>query len=145
MKILNEICDWKKCTGCCACMNVCPVSCIEMMENDIGEIHPTIRNDQCIDCGKCIVSCPDNAQLEFKYPKKVFASWTKNKEKRLKCASGGIATLMSEHVIFSDGIVYGTAFDAYLNPHCKRANSLQTLEGFKDRSTYRVLLAKFTN
>ena len=43
------------CTGCGACVDVCPVDAIEMVD-DTAEI-----SDACIDCGQCVDECPVEA------------------------------------------------------------------------------------
>lgn len=39
---MQEICPREKCTGCAACYNVCPKNCIQMKENEYGEVQPFI-------------------------------------------------------------------------------------------------------
>lgn len=125
------ICEADKCTGCCACLNVCPTDCISLVENDLGEIHPHVASDQCVKCNKCIKACPANGDLVFVSPKKVLANWSTDVAKRRICASGGIATTMSEYVIQSGGVVYGTRYDTDLTPICCRVDSLVELEALK--------------
>ncbi len=48
--------DKNKCTGCGACINVCPVSAIIMKEG-----KAEIDMDKCIRCGKCHDVCPVDA------------------------------------------------------------------------------------
>ena len=50
---MQEICPREKCTGCAACYNVCPKNCIQMKENEYGEVQPFIVEKECIDCGSC--------------------------------------------------------------------------------------------
>jgi coenzyme F420-reducing hydrogenase beta subunit len=102
-----------------------------MQENDMGEIHPSIDSEKCIDCSKCIKICPNNVQIIFRHPKKALASWMTDSKKRKTCASGGIATVMSEYIIKKKGVVYGTRYDEGLNPICKRVTSLEELEKLK--------------
>lgn len=49
--------DPKTCTGCEACLDVCPIDCIEGKK---GFIHMIDELD-CIKCGKCIAVCDDEA------------------------------------------------------------------------------------
>ncbi len=44
-----------KCTGCGACMDVCPAEAIRMTDG-----HATITME-CIDCGACPRVCPEGA------------------------------------------------------------------------------------
>lgn len=46
----------ENCTGCGACVDMCPVDAIKM-EGDL----PVIETDWCIGCGVCSVPCPANA------------------------------------------------------------------------------------
>jgi ferredoxin len=48
--------DKDTCTGCEACVDVCPVDAIEM-----GEGKAVISADDCIDCGQCVDECPVDA------------------------------------------------------------------------------------
>ena len=56
---MQEICPREKCTGCAACYNVCPKNCIQMKENEYGEVQPFIVEKECIDCGSCHRVCPN--------------------------------------------------------------------------------------
>ena len=45
----------------CPAVMVCPVDAL----SQIGESAPSVNNDKCIDCGKCVQYCPIGAlQLE---------------------------------------------------------------------------------
>ena len=43
--------DNSKCTGCGACVDVCPVDAIKI------ENGKAVINDDCVDCGACISQC----------------------------------------------------------------------------------------
>ena len=47
--------DKEKCTGCSACVEVCPVNAIKI-ESDKAAI-----SDECVECGACINQCPNEA------------------------------------------------------------------------------------
>ena len=47
------------CSGCTACMSVCPVNAIEMVRDSEGFKYPVINKEKCIDCKKCIKVCPN--------------------------------------------------------------------------------------
>ncbi len=55
------IIDQKGCTGCHACIPVCPVDCIEQVP---GEVHPDFMRlvevdlERCIGCEMCADICP---------------------------------------------------------------------------------------
>ena len=70
---MTTICEKDKCTACFACVNACPRQCITMKEDETGCLHPHVDESKCIDCKLCQKSCPNNAQLDFKYPSKCYA------------------------------------------------------------------------
>ena len=45
-----------KCLGCKACVSICPVGAISMVEG-----KAVINQSQCIHCGKCLTICPQEA------------------------------------------------------------------------------------
>ena len=47
----------EKCTGCSACVAVCPVHCIQLIENEEGFLYPQVDEAKCINCGKCVEHC----------------------------------------------------------------------------------------
>ncbi|MCK5706826.1 MAG: 4Fe-4S binding protein [Candidatus Aureabacteria bacterium] len=52
---MAAIVDSSKCTGCGACVGVCPVEAITI------ENGKAVINDLCIDCGACVGACPVEA------------------------------------------------------------------------------------
>ena len=49
--------DKKKCIGCAACVQICPVSAISMGPDGKAVIDPEV----CIKCGSCEPCCPVEA------------------------------------------------------------------------------------
>ena len=47
--------DVDKCTGCSACVDVCPVNVIKI------EGNKAVISDECIGCGACVSACPVDA------------------------------------------------------------------------------------
>ena len=48
-----------ECSGCAACANNCPVKALVMKRDTLtGFLYPEINNDICVNCGKCMDSCP---------------------------------------------------------------------------------------
>lgn len=72
-----EIKDKAKCTGCRACEQLCPVKCIEMVEDEEGFIFPKIDEEKCINCGLCKNRCPQLKEKEEERKKKYICCKTK--------------------------------------------------------------------
>lgn len=125
------ICDENKCTGCGACVNLCPTDSIKMKENIYGEIHPEINEQKCVKCKKCVRLCPSNLNPVLSEPKKVYAGWRKEDKFMRDSASGGIGAVLAENWVRLNGIVFGTKYDSDFCPHIKAENSLEGIEGFK--------------
>ena len=53
-----EIIQKERCNGCHACLNICPVQCIEMKVDSEGFKYPEVDYNKCIKCGLCIEVCP---------------------------------------------------------------------------------------
>ena len=127
-----EICKHDECTGCYACVAVCPHGSIYIQEDKYGELHPVVDEDKCVHCNACIKTCPNNNSREGVWPIKCYASWITDKAKRSLCASGGIGTILGEYVIlYKHGVVYGTAYDEDFTPRVTYTETLEGLEKFK--------------
>ena len=110
----EEICEHNKCTGCAACVNVCPKKCISMQVSDLGFDYPVIDNSKCIDCKICLKTCPvRNEYVDDKKNPKTYAAFNKNDEIRKLSSSGGIFSLLAEHIILNNGVVYGAVWDEH--------------------------------
>jgi NAD-dependent dihydropyrimidine dehydrogenase PreA subunit len=59
--MVSVVVDHEKCTGDAVCVSVCPVNVFEMQ--DVGGAQKAVvpREDDCIACMACTVSCPENA------------------------------------------------------------------------------------
>ncbi|MCM1214438.1 MAG: polysaccharide pyruvyl transferase family protein [Lachnospiraceae bacterium] len=99
-----------KCTGCSACLNVCPNQAIEMQSDNEGFLSPEI-NEQCIDCGLCAEICPSITKSpHLNQEPKCFAVWARS-QYREQGSSGGVFACIAEHILNMNGTVYGAAFE----------------------------------
>lgn len=131
---MENICDKKLCTGCFACVNICPQNCISMKLDDKLCIAPSIDNDRCIDCGLCQRTCPVNNPVEKHAVRRTFAAYASNKEINKASTSGGIATTIATKIIDNGGVVYGSAFTDIPNAdviRCEKLDELKRLQGSK--------------
>ncbi len=108
--MMIEICNRIECTGCEACVSVCPVHCIVMKENNDGFYYPRIDNKKCIKCKKCIGICPNNVKLKKGSPG-FYMGWHKNLDVLLNSSSGGAFTAIAELIIKENGVVYGACLN----------------------------------
>ena len=108
---MEEIVSKNKCTGCTACMNICPKKAISMIENSEGFKYPVIDQNKCINCGLCKKTCPVVNTKENKSLNKCYVGYAKDEDIRFNSSSGGIFSLLANYVLDMDGIVIGAAFD----------------------------------
>ena len=63
----------EKCTGCYACVNICPKNCIHMEEDENGAIYPVIDKTKCVECNLCKKICPSINKVKTYYQKEYLA------------------------------------------------------------------------
>jgi len=113
-----ELCDEKDCTGCMACVNVCPNEALDIVTDKEGFDHPKLNEKHCVDCGLCEKACPIlNPIIRNIKEQQVYACWTNDKQLRLKSSSGGLFTELARVVLLKGGIVFGVALDKNLTVH----------------------------
>lgn len=105
------ICNHDKCTGCAACKDVCPKQCITMQPDDLDALHPVVDESICINCGLCEKTCPNNRELSYKLPHKVWAAWSNDSDVRRTSASGGVACELYRYWIKNGGVATGVVYD----------------------------------
>jgi len=106
-----RITNKENCTGCHACVNICPQECIFMKADDEGFLYPYVNNNRCIDCGSCESVCPIANIAANNNKAKVYACINKDESIRLDSSSGGIFTLIAEQILLNGGIVFGVIFN----------------------------------
>ena len=108
-----------ECSGCTACMNICPVSAITMKPDREGFLYPLIDNDKCIHCHKCLSICPFKEERikEACSPQDilplmgVYAGRLKDREQLLSSSSGGVFTAISDLFLREGGAVVCSTYD----------------------------------
>lgn len=126
-----EICSKDLCTGCGACLNICPHSAIDMLENNIGYIYPTIDAGKCVDCGLCVKICPVNHPIEKKSPLQAYAVYSKTEKDRDTSASGGASSVITSHILLDGGVIYGSVQNSYTDIKCERISDLKDVSKIK--------------
>lgn len=130
MNNVENVVPHDDCTGCAACMNVCPVDAIQMAEVEIGHIFPIV-SDKCIDCGKCVRICPAINDMHRNTMKQVFASWARNVDEHMTSTSGGVASVAARKIISDGGRVYGCTFENRAGVIHKGIKSLEDVDSLK--------------
>jgi coenzyme F420-reducing hydrogenase beta subunit len=110
-----EIKKPEDCSGCYACFNICPETCIEMVDDREGFFYPKVDNSKCIRCSLCVKICPLINIKERVNTNRSYACINKNESIRVNSSSGGVFTLLAESIINSGGVVFGAGFDVEFN------------------------------
>lgn len=106
-----EIKDKSNCTGCHACMCICPRKCIEMREDPQGFRYPYVDKVKCIECGLCESVCHMKKDVHTIDGSSAFAAINKDESERMRSSSGGIFIETAKWVISRGGSVYGAALN----------------------------------
>lgn len=106
-----NIIDKKDCSGCHACMAICPFNCIEMIADQEGFLYPKVNKKICTECNRCENVCPVLRDRKTGEPPKAYAGWCHDENIRLDSSSGGVFSVLMKHALIKNGIVFGAAFD----------------------------------
>lgn len=133
---MTAICPRDRCTGCAACINICPQECINMISDTEGFLYPVVDQERCTNCGFCRDICPilHIDELDLRVPQKVYACWNNDEETRFRSSSGGAFSALAEHVLGEGGVVFGAAFDDDMkvkHVFISKKEELQQLRGSK--------------
>ena len=108
-----KITDKRKCTGCSACVNICPKKAITFECDKAGYNYPVVDSKKCIDCSLCDKICPmiNPVDVDNNYDEPlVKAAWNKDEQIRINSTSGGIFTAIAQRFIEKDGYVVGAEY-----------------------------------
>ena len=119
------------CTGCGTCVEVCPFSAIKLIEDDFGQYKPCIDKYLCKNCHACRIFCPENNDTLLKDSIVCYAAISKNEYLYDTTSSGGVATVIANHIIDEGGIVYGAGYFEAIIKHIrvKTKNELEYIKG----------------
>lgn len=108
---MDKIIEKKLCSGCTACMNICPKEAISMIKDKEGFKHPVINQDRCIDCNLCKKTCPILNTVKNESINKCYVAFNKDDKEREKSSSGGVFDILARAILNENGIVIGASFD----------------------------------
>lgn len=118
------------CTGCTACVQICPRHCISTQADSEGFLYPVVDEDTCIDCGLCENVCPVLHPYVACMPQDVYAAFNTDEETRMQSSSGGLFFLLAEKTIADGGVVFGARFDDEWQVVMDWADTLQGVKSF---------------
>ena len=98
------VCEKDQCTGCMACINICPKNAISIKDN-ICSYNAEIEETKCIKCGVCHRICQNNYKVVFKAPQYWFQGWAQDSVLRNGGSSGGVASAIISGFIKSGGYI----------------------------------------
>ena len=109
---ISRVTDPRLCTGCSACVFVCPEKAISMLPDSEGFLRPSIDSEKCVGCRKCVGYCPANGMRIGNASAPIFsrAAYADNMGLRMSCASGGIFSRLAEIFVANGGTACGAAF-----------------------------------
>ena len=121
----------KECSGCTACMNICPKNAIKMIEYKEGFKYPYIDKEKCINCGACFKICPNIKKDETNTIKEIYGVKHKDKNEQKTSRSGGAFVALSDYVLDLDGVVYGVELKEDFSAVHNRAVNKEQRDKFK--------------
>ena len=129
-----SLADKQKCTGCMACLQTCPVKCISVREDNIGDLYPYIDRDICLECGSCVKMCPEistNQEDSFKKANQAYAVWSLNANNRSASASGGAATEFYESALNQGYWICGVKYEEQYHVRHSLTKDLKEISAFR--------------
>ncbi len=99
------------CTGCYACIQICPKQCISMQPDEEGFLYPVIDKNRCINCELCEKVCAVAHPFPMREPLSTYAGRSKQEKYLSLGSSGGIFQPLAEKVIAEGGVVFGARFN----------------------------------
>ena len=103
----------EECTGCGACVVICPKQAITMCPDEEGFLYPKVDQALCISCDLCEKRCPAGREYPEYHPLRL-AMQNKDEKIRKKSSSGGAFTALARSVLNQGGVVFGASFDGTL-------------------------------
>ena len=101
------------CSGCAACVVVCPKNAISLKLNKVGFYEAFLNEDLCIRCGKCQMVCNryQNVQGVSLYDAVHYAMQSQNSDVVRNCSSGGLAYELAAQAMENNEVVVGCIYN----------------------------------
>mgnify|MGYP000077325663 FL=1 len=122
------------CSGCTACVSICPKGAIDMVDDGLGFKYPKVDYSKCVKCGSCTIVCAFrrdySVDLNFDKP---YCYAVRHKELyEIETSRSGAAFIaLSDYVIENGGVVYGAGYKEHFKIAHKRAATKEERNEFK--------------
>lgn len=124
------------CSGCTACLSVCPKDAISFSSDSEGFQIPIIDEEKCIDCGICIKTCPAiniNQKKDSDFEQKAYAFQYHDEATRQHSASGALFPAFAQYFINTlHGYVCGCVLNENISPVHIVSNKWHDVERMQD-------------
>lgn len=107
VKTETELKSEKECTGCMACVAVCPKNAISATYSEFGYRIPMVDNSKCVQCGLCVKVCRATLTPQNSSANDAYIAYNTNDDMRLKSASGGVFSCLANAILEQGGVVAG--------------------------------------
>ena len=109
----------EECCGCGVCAAQCPVSAVDMINDEEGFTYAHIDKRRCLNCGRCKEVCQFKKDLTqrngtveaINLKREIFIGRHCSEEIVKRSRSGGIFTALSDYVLQIGGLVYGAVLN----------------------------------
>lgn len=108
VKAENEKKSEKKCTGCMACVAICPKEAISTTYSEFGYRILAVDNSKCVQCGLCAKVCKMSLAQSKSSTRDAYIAYNTDDDMRLRSASGGVFSSLAKSFIEQGGVVAGS-------------------------------------
>lgn len=117
-----------ECCGCTACASICSKHAIDMFPDELGFKYPSVNEDICVDCGRCVDVCQFKKNYEriglFSTPE-IYGLRSNEDAELRKSQSGAAFFCISEEILKEGGIVYGAVAKPFAVKHESARNVVE--------------------
>lgn len=103
------VCELNKCTGCMACIDICPKGAITIKDT-LSAYNAEIDAGKCVNCNLCHHICQNNNIIKLNTPIEWYQGWASDESVRAIGASGGAASSIMRTFIANGGYVCSCVF-----------------------------------